>query len=124
MRTVWGHRACPKNDVPDENIFSVKDESNMVLMGYVAFLDPPKDSAAEALKALDDHGVTVKVLTGDNEIVTKRVCRDVGLPIDNVLLGTDIEGLTDEQLSSMIHNTTILAKLSPIQSSGYKSYQR
>lgn len=104
-----------KNDVPDENIFSVKDESNMVLMGYVAFLDPPKDSAAEALKALDDHGVTVKVLTGDNEIVTKRVCRDVGLPIDNVLLGTDIEGLTDEQLSSMIHNTTILAKLSPIQ---------
>lgn len=104
-----------KNDVPDENIFSVKDESNMVLMGYVAFLDPPKDSAAEALKVLDDHGVTVKVLTGDNEIVTKRVCRDVGLPIDNILLGTDIEGLTDEQLSSMIHNTTIFAKLSPIQ---------
>ncbi|MFW5647621.1 MAG: magnesium-translocating P-type ATPase [Candidatus Alkaliphilus sp. MAG34] len=104
-----------KNDVPDENVFGVKDESNMVLMGYIAFLDPPKDSAAGAVKALKDHGVTVKVLTGDNEIVTKRVCREVGLPIDNVLLGTDIEELTDEQLSSMIHNTTIFAKLSPVQ---------
>ncbi|HZK57449.1 MAG TPA: magnesium-translocating P-type ATPase [Clostridia bacterium] len=104
-----------KNDVPDENVFGIKDESNMVLMGYIAFLDPPKDSAAGAVKALNDHGVTVKVLTGDNEIVTKRVCREVGLPIDNVLLGTDIEELTDEQLSSMIHSTTIFAKLSPVQ---------
>ena len=104
-----------KNDVPDENVFSVKDESNMVLMGYIAFLDPPKESAAGAIKALNDHGVTVKVLTGDSEIVTKRVCREVGLPIDNILLGTDIEGLTDERLSSMIHNTTIFAKMSPIQ---------
>ena len=104
-----------KNDVPDENIFGIKDESNMVLMGYIAFLDPPKESAAGAIKALNDHGVTVKVLTGDSEIVTKRVCREVGLPIDNILLGTDIEGLTDERLSSMIHNTTIFAKMSPIQ---------
>src|SRR5690606_14631505 len=93
----------------------VKDESNMVLMGYIAFLDPPKESAAGAIKTLNDHGVTVKVLTGDNEIVTKRVCREVGLPIDNILLGTDIEGMTDEQLSQMIDNTTIFAKLSPIQ---------
>ncbi len=104
-----------KNDVPDENVFGVKDESNMVLMGYIAFLDPPKESAAGAIKALNDHGVTVKVLTGDSEIVTKRVCREVGLPIDNILLGTDIEGLTDEQLSSRIHDTTIFAKMSPIQ---------
>lgn len=104
-----------KNDVPDENVFGIKDESNMVLMGYIAFLDPPKESAAGAIKALNDHGVTVKVLTGDSEIVTKRVCREVGLPIDNILLGTDIEGLTDEQLSSMIYNTTIFAKMSPIQ---------
>ncbi len=104
-----------KNDVPDENVFGVKDESNMVLMGYIAFLDPPKESAAGAIKALNDHGVTVKVLTGDSEIVTKRVCREVGLPIDNILLGTDIEGLTDEQLSLRIHDTTIFAKMSPIQ---------
>lgn len=104
-----------KNDIPDEDTFSVADEKDMVLMGYIGFLDPPKDTAAEAINALQNHGVKVKVLTGDNEGVTKKVCKDVGIPIDNVVLGTDVENMTDEKLSKVVEETSIFAKLSPIQ---------
>ena len=104
-----------KNDIPDEDTFSVADEKDMVLMGYIGFLDPPKDTAAEAIKALQNHGVKVKVLTGDNEGVTKKVCKDVGIPVDNVVLGTDVENMTDEELSKVVEETSIFAKLSPIQ---------
>lgn len=104
-----------KNDIPDEDTFSVADEKDMVLMGYIGFLDPPKDTAAEAINALQNHGVKVKVLTGDNEGVTKKVCKDVGIPIDNVVLGTDVENMTDEKLSKVVEKTSIFAKLSPIQ---------
>lgn len=104
-----------KNDIPDEDTFSVADEKDMVLMGYIGFLDPPKDTAAEAINALQNHGVKVKVLTGDNEGVTKKVCKDVGIPIDNVVLGTDVENMTDEELSKVVEETSIFAKLSPIQ---------
>ena len=104
-----------KNDIPDEDTFSVADESNMVLMGYIGFLDPPKDTAAEAINALQNHGVKVKVLTGDNEEVTKKVCKDVGIPIDNVVLGVDVENMTDKELSKVVEETSIFAKLSPVQ---------
>ena len=104
-----------KNDIPDEHNFSVKDESNMVLMGYVAFLDPPKDSAADAIRALQDHGVQVKVLTGDNEFVTQKVCKEVGLEIKHLLLGSDIEELDDEALAAVAEETTVFAKVSPLQ---------
>ena len=104
-----------KNDIPDEDTFSVADESNMVLMGYIGFLDPPKDTAAEAINALQNHGVKVKVLTGDNEGVTKKVCKDVGIPIDNVVLGVDVENMTDKELSKVVEETSIFAKLSPVQ---------
>lgn len=104
-----------KNNIPKEGVFSVKDESNMVLMGYVGFLDPLKDSSAAAIQALHDHGVKVKVLTGDNEVVTKRICRDVGLEVDHILLGSDIDILTDEELAIAAAKTTVLAKLSPLQ---------
>ncbi|MCQ4922686.1 magnesium-translocating P-type ATPase [Tissierella carlieri] len=104
-----------KNNVPDENVFSIKDESNMVLIGYMGFLDPPKDSAVSAIKALYEHGVDVKVLTGDNDIVAKKICKDVGIPIDNVVLGIDIEEMTDERLYETASKSSILAKLSPMQ---------
>ncbi|WMM24707.1 magnesium-translocating P-type ATPase [Tissierella sp. MB52-C2] len=104
-----------KNNVPDENIFSIKDESNMVLIGYMGFLDPPKDSAVSAIKALHEHGVTVKVLTGDNDIVAKKICKDVGIPVDTVVLGIDVEEMIDEKLYEVASKSNILAKLSPMQ---------
>lgn len=101
---------------PDiHHAFTVEDESNMILMGYLAFLDPPKPSAAPAIQALKDHGVATKILTGDNEKVTLTVCEKVGLPVDKVLLGTEIEDMSDEELATVAEETTIFAKLSPDQ---------
>lgn len=95
--------------------FVVEDESNMILMGYLAFLDPPKPSAAPAIQALKEHGVLTKILTGDNEKVTQTVCERVGLPVDHILLGTDIEEMDDTTLAIEAEKTTIFAKLSPEQ---------
>ena len=95
--------------------FTVADERDMVLIGYLAFLDPPKESAADALSALDEYGVTVKVLTGDNDAVTKSVCKQVGLGAENILLGADVEGMDDERLAAEVENTNVFAKLSPQQ---------
>ena len=95
--------------------FSVADESDMVLMGYLAFLDPPKESAADALAALDEYGVHVKVLTGDNDAVTKSVCKQVGLGAENILLGNDVEDMDDAALKDAVEKTNVFAKLSPVQ---------
>ncbi|MDK4793664.1 MAG: magnesium-translocating P-type ATPase [Acinetobacter sp.] len=94
--------------------YSVVDESDLILIGYVAFLDPPKESAREAVQSLHAHGVTVKVLTGDNEFVTQKVCREIGLNYDQVLLGGVVETLTDEQLKRAVEQYHIFAKLSPV----------
>lgn len=104
-----------KNDIPDVNVFSVKDESEMVLIGYMAFLDPPKESAKPTIKSLVKHGVTVKVLTGDNEFVTKKVCEDVGISSDKILLGNDIDNMTDGEIYEVLKENNIFAKLSPLQ---------
>ncbi len=104
-----------KNDVPDADTFSVEDESNMVLIGYMGFLDPPKESSKPAIKALYDHGVDVKILTGDNDIVTRKIASDVGIPSQNIVLGSDIENIDDEELYSLASNTSIFAKMSPVQ---------
>jgi Mg2+-importing ATPase len=93
--------------------FTKDDERDLVLKGYVAFLDPPKDSASEALVALQRHGVAVKVLTGDNELVSRNICRQVGIPTDIVLLGPQVEGMTDEQLAEAADKATLFARLSP-----------
>lgn len=106
-----------KTNPRSEGLFSVEDEKSMVLMGYIGFLDPPKDSAAKAIEALRDYGVTVKVLTGDNEIVTKKICKEVGIKVDNIILGTEVEELDDKQLEDIVEETTIFAKLSPLQKS-------
>jgi len=95
--------------------FSVEDESDMVLIGYLAFLDPPKESTAEAIAALEEYGVDVKILTGDNDAVTRSVCKQVGLDVSDLMLGTDIEKMTDEELGSVVNEVDVFAKLSPAQ---------
>lgn len=104
-----------KNEVPKENIFSVKDESNMVLIGYIGFLDPPKETAEYAIKALHGNGVDVKVITGDNEFVAKKVCKDVGIPTNNIILGTEVSKMSDKKLAIEVEKNNIFAKISPIQ---------
>ena len=104
-----------KNNPSAEGVFSVKDETDMVLIGYVAFLDPPKTSARAAIKALADHGVGVKILTGDNADVTKCIARQVGITFDKILLGNEIEEMGDRQLAEAVETTDIFAKLDPQQ---------
>lgn len=106
-----------KSWVEKSHLFDVEDESDMVLIGYLAFLDPPKPSAATAIKALDEHGVAMKVLSGDNELVTKTVCEQVGIDTTYILLGHQIERMSDEQMELEIARTTIFAKLTPLQKS-------
>ncbi len=93
--------------------YSKADEAELTLRGYVAFLDPPKESALPALKALHGHGVAVKVLTGDNELVSRQIYRQVGLEVDRVLLGAEVEGMTDAELTAAVRETALLARLSP-----------
>ncbi|KRP69608.1 magnesium ABC transporter ATPase [Pseudomonas paralactis] len=93
--------------------YSLADENNLTLIGYVAFLDPPKESTAPALKALKAHGVAVKVLTGDNELVTAKICREVGLAQQGLLMGNDIEAMTDAELAQAVETTNVFAKLTP-----------
>lgn len=104
-----------KNNPSPEGEFSVKDEINMVLMGYMAFLDPPKESSLDAIKALKEYGVEVKVLTGDNEKVSKHVCKKVGIHVDNILLGSEVEELSNDELKILVEKVNIFAKLSPQQ---------
>jgi len=104
-----------KSNPAPAGAFSVKDESDMVLMGFLAFLDPPKETASAAIRALNEHGVDVKVLTGDNDAVTRTICRQVGLAGDEVLLGTDIEDMDAAALGQAVERCNIFAKLSPAQ---------
>jgi P-type Mg2+ transporter len=92
---------------------SKADEENLVLTGYLAFLDPPKDSAKTAIAALRQHGVTVKVLTGDNDLVTRKVCTEVGINAEKILLGNDVEKMSDAELAGVIDDTDVYARLSP-----------
>ena len=89
------------------------DEHDLVLDGYAAFLDPPKDSAGAAIKALQGHGVSVKVVTGDNELVARKICKEVGLLTDVVLLGSDVEKMTDTELAAAVGDATLFARVSP-----------
>ncbi|MBB5391149.1 MULTISPECIES: magnesium-translocating P-type ATPase [unclassified Herbaspirillum] len=98
---------------PTKETYSQADESDLVLVGYIAFLDPPKESTAPALAALREHGVAVKILTGDNELVTAKICREVGLEVDGMLLGSSVEKMSDEELSVAVEKVTVFAKLSP-----------
>ena len=106
---------CQKNDINGIESFSVKDESKMVLIGFIGFLDPPKESAREAVQKLNDAGIRVVVLTGDNAEVTRCVCEKVGINSKKIVLGNEVEKMTDMALRRMVRKTNIFAKLSPIQ---------
>ena len=98
-----------------KEVFNVSDEKEMILLGYIAFFDPPKESAAEAIASLHKTGVQVKILTGDNSLVTKKVCKDVGLEIEKVITGKDLRKLSQEDFAKTVLQYDIFAKLSPIQ---------
>ncbi|WP_244111970.1 magnesium-translocating P-type ATPase [Burkholderia diffusa] len=100
---------------PPKPAYGVEDETDLTLLGYIAFLDPPKDSAAAAIATLKADGVRVKVLTGDNDIVTRKICNEVRLPADRILLGAEIEGMTADALADAVEAVDIFAKLSPAQ---------
>jgi Mg2+-importing ATPase len=93
--------------------YSKGDEAELVLTGYLAFLDPPKETAAKAISVLCQHGITVKVLTGDNDLVTRKVCREVGIDAEKILLGSQVEGMSDQQLGEAVECTDVFARLSP-----------
>jgi len=95
--------------------YNVEDEKNLTLTGYIGFLDPAKPSAKPSIEALHKLNVEVKVLTGDNEIVTKKICGDVGIPIRNIMLGNELEMISDEELTERVDDISIFAKLSPLQ---------
>jgi len=102
-----------KDSHASKETYGVADEKDLILIGYIAFLDPPKESTAPALEALKAHGIAVKILTGDNELVTAKICRQVGLEVDRMLLGSQVEDMSDAQLSEAVETTTVFAKLTP-----------
>lgn len=110
-----GLKDIGKNDTKTQ--YCVSDEQELVIRGFLTFLDPPKDSAREAVSALHEHGVAVKVLTGDNDVITTKICREVGLEPGKPLLGIEIEELDDAQLKVLIEQRTVFAKLTPLQKS-------
>jgi Mg2+-importing ATPase len=105
--------AVASKEIKGKKSCSKEDELDLVLRGYVAFLDPPKPTAATAIAALHSHGVGVKILTGDNDLISRKVCKDVGLVADPILLGDDVEKMTDPELAEAAEKTTLFARLSP-----------
>ncbi|BDR57059.1 magnesium-translocating P-type ATPase [Xylocopilactobacillus apis] len=103
----------PTPSVGDE--LSVADESEMIFLGYLAFLDPPKSTAAKSIQALKDHGTDVKIITGDSLLVTKAVCRNINFDADNVLTGAKIQNLTDQELAEAVEVNNVFVKVSPEQ---------
>lgn len=104
--------AFKKTDVAQTQ-YSIADENDLVLLGYIAFLDPPKETTTEAVKSLEQLGITLKILTGDNELVTQKICHTVELSVKGVLLGVDIDKLDDDELAQQAQTTTVFAKLTP-----------
>ncbi|MEI7036752.1 magnesium-translocating P-type ATPase [Fulvimonas yonginensis] len=114
-----------KRASPSGRAYGLADEAGLTAIGCLAFLDPPKDSASTAIAALHEHGVAVKVITGDNEAVTRKICREVGLEVSHSAQGRDIEALDDAALDALVARTTVFAKMSPLQKARVvKSLQR
>ena len=106
---------CQKNDISLDNSFDVDDEKNMILLGFIGFLDPPKASAKQSIEKLNKSGIRVIVLTGDNAEVTKCICSKVGINSNKIVLGTQLDKLSDTAVLRLLKKTNIFAKLSPIQ---------
>jgi len=98
---------------PDKHVYEVKDESDLVLLGFLAFLDPPKDTALETLQRLRALNIDVKILTGDNEVVTAYICKKVGIPSENLLVGSQIEAMNEMECAAAVNQTSVFAKLLP-----------
>jgi Mg2+-importing ATPase len=105
--------ALAYRDFEPRQVYSKDDESDLILAGYVAFLDPPKETALAAVKALAARGVAVKILTGDNDLVSRKICQVVGIPTDRVLLGSDVEKMSDAELGEAAEQTTLFARMTP-----------
>jgi Mg2+-importing ATPase len=101
----------------EERAYTVSDEQDLVLAGYVAFLDPPKETAREAIAALREHGVMTKIITGDNEVVTRKICKEVGLAVDKATTGKDVAAMSDTELADTAEHATIFTKMSPMEKS-------
>lgn len=104
-----------KNDIPEEHEFGIEDENDLVLIGFIGFLDPPKESAKPTIESLHRHGVDVVVITGDSLGVAKKVCSKVGINTDVFYMGNDIEAMSDEELEANVENCKLFAKISPTQ---------
>ncbi len=100
---------------PTQSTYSVADETGLTLLGYIAFLDPPKETASAAIATLKASGVQVKILTGDNDIVTRKICHEVGLSVDRIVLGSEIATMSPDVLSALAETATVFAKVSPSQ---------
>jgi P-type Mg2+ transporter len=105
--------AVATKEMPGKHACAKTDEGGLVLKGYVAFLDPPKGTAGRAIEALHKHGVAVKILTGDNQLISRKICKDVGLSADPMLLGGDVEKMSDTDLADAAEKATLFARLSP-----------
>ncbi|MED9924236.1 MAG: magnesium-translocating P-type ATPase [Clostridia bacterium] len=106
---------CQKNDLRDTTMFNIDDEKNMILLGFIGFLDPPKESAKSAIQKLNRAGIRVIVLTGDNAEVTECICKKVGINSKNIVQGNQIENLADAGVLRLLKKTNIFVKLSPIE---------
>lgn len=105
--------ALAYRDLEPRAAYSREDETDLVLRGYVAFLDPPKDSARPAIRALESLGIQVKVLTGDNELVSRKICHEVGIDVNNALVGSQVEAMSDAELAGEVKKTVLFARMSP-----------
>jgi Mg2+-importing ATPase len=105
--------AIAYRDFDPKPVYSREDEHELILKGYIAFLDPAKETAAPAVSALHQHGVAVKILTGDNELVSRKICKEVGLPLEQVLTGPKVEAMDDRELADAAENTALFVRLSP-----------
>ena len=100
---------------PTQATYSTADEADLTLLGYIAFLDPPKETSAAAIATLKASGVKIKILTGDNDIVTRKICHEVGLPVERIALGSEMETLSPDELASLVETVAVVAKVSPSQ---------
>jgi P-type Mg2+ transporter len=101
--------------VREQAAYSVRDESDMTFLGFIAFIDPPKGTAREAIKHLESLGIELKILTGDNQIVTKKICEDLCFEIKGLVLGTELDAMNDDALANVVEKANIFARVSPLQ---------
>ncbi|AHI00344.1 magnesium-translocating P-type ATPase [Kutzneria albida] len=107
--------AVARKAVPEQEVYQVEQEQGLTFVGYLCFLDPPKDSAAAAVRELTGHGVAVKVITGDHPLVAAKVCREVGIEVGEVVLGNQIDAADDAKLAGLVERTTVFARTTPTQ---------